>query len=288
MWKKDKEKERLSKFSCPEEDDLDTSGALLSDEIEHYANKFNMIYPFNPNNLKPASYELTVGDEYAKGGKIQKLYNETGKNEIKIEPFQVVVIKTHETINLPRFIIARWNIRVRWAYRGLLWVGGPQVDPGWVGNLSCPIYNLSNKDIILRLGDPIAIMDFVKTTPFKNDNEKYDRPPSRVIFEDYEPETLESALWTETRERMHDVENQVNKFERNLEYFIGISFTIITVIFAAMAIFVSSGQQSATQGAVNFVSWWNYVVIGFSIVAIALSIITLNIAKKAERRVGEK
>ena len=52
---------------------------------------------------------------------------------------------------MPRFLIGRWNIRVTVAYKGLLWVGGPQVDPGWVGHLFCPIYNLSDQEVNFKL-----------------------------------------------------------------------------------------------------------------------------------------
>jgi deoxycytidine triphosphate deaminase len=139
---------------------------LLSDEIKFYVEKCKLIDPFDEESLKPAAYELRVGYEYAMDGKIKKLSDATGENFVEIPPFQVVVIKTMERVNLPRFMIARWNIRVRKAYDGLLWVGGPQVDPGYVGYLSCPIYNLSDKAVKLELGDNIAVIDFVKTTPF--------------------------------------------------------------------------------------------------------------------------
>ncbi|KFD42568.1 hypothetical protein HY02_00295 [Peptococcaceae bacterium SCADC1_2_3] len=137
---------------CPEEDPKGEPGVLLSDEIERYVCEFKLIDPFNSENLKAASYQLTVGDEYAVGGEIGKLYDEAGKNKIKIPPFEVTVIKTKEMINMPRFLIGRWNIRVSKAYDGLLWVGGPQVDPGYVGHLYCPIYNLSNREVIYRVG----------------------------------------------------------------------------------------------------------------------------------------
>jgi hypothetical protein len=69
MNRREQEKEELLHYHCPEEDDFKTyGGVLLSDEITHYAIKHKMIDPFNPSNLKPASYYLTIGDEYAVGG----------------------------------------------------------------------------------------------------------------------------------------------------------------------------------------------------------------------------
>src|SRR3972149_3072064 len=217
MNRKEQEKERLSKYPCPEKDtrEKETFGVLLSDEIEYYVREHKMIDPFNIENLKPASYELTVGYEYSIGGESKTLSDENGKNIIEIKPFEVVIIRTREVINLPRFIIARWNIRVRKAYEGLLWVGGPQVDPGWVGYLSCPLYNLSYRPVTLTLYDPIAVIDFVKTTPFnkgecveyqlkKGENKPERQLPSRILFEDYNPGKLKSALFTEAAQKIDE------------------------------------------------------------------------------------
>lgn len=171
MKRREQEKERLKKYQCPDSDPYGTFGVLLSDEIERYVAWFRLIDPFDCNNLDPAAYKLTVGDECAVGGEKKELCDEPNKNKITIPPFEVAVIKTHETVNLPRFLIARWNIYITLAYEGLVWVGGPQVDPGYVGHLFCPVYNLSDKEVTLRLHDTIAIIDFIKTTSFKN--EKY-------------------------------------------------------------------------------------------------------------------
>jgi hypothetical protein len=46
----------------------DVHGILLSDQITFFANNHGLIKPFDPDNLKPAGYELTVGDEYFKSG----------------------------------------------------------------------------------------------------------------------------------------------------------------------------------------------------------------------------
>jgi hypothetical protein len=41
---------------------------------------------------------------------------------------------------------------------------GPQVDPGFSGALSCPLYNLTNMDLTIRRGQDFATIDFEKTT----------------------------------------------------------------------------------------------------------------------------
>jgi deoxycytidine triphosphate deaminase len=129
-------------------------GVLLSDEIIFYSENCNLIHPFVRENLKPAGYELTVGDEYFLSGSFFDLDPENDKKKtVTIPPFDVAILKTTEIVCLPRYLIARWNIRVKHAYAGLLWVGGPQVDPGYVGHLFCPIYNLSDKHVTLPIGE---------------------------------------------------------------------------------------------------------------------------------------
>ncbi len=264
MGKKEEESERLSSYECPERDERvdKPCGVLLSDQIEHCVNIFRMIDPFNPRNLKPAGYELTVGDQYSVGGEVLPLA-EGGK--ITIPPFQVVIIKIAETLNLPRFLIARWNIRVKWAYEGLLWVGGPQVDPGWVGPLCCPIYNLSNKEVKIPRGEPIAVIDFVTTTPFvKGRSKEYEnRPPKRLLFEDYNTE-LQSALFTEAGRKISTVENRIGSVESKVDTSVGVAITILTILFAVLALFVSPPERA--------ISWWVVASAVFSILALILSI----------------
>jgi deoxycytidine triphosphate deaminase len=141
------ERARLASFK-PSDPHPEIHGVLLSDEIIFYAENHRLITPFDRDSLKPAGYELSVGDEYFISGEFLTIdirRPETAR--IIIPPFEVAVIKTRETLCLPRYLIARWNIRVIHAYSGLLWVGGPQVDPGYVGHLFCPIYNLSDKPV---------------------------------------------------------------------------------------------------------------------------------------------
>ena len=51
---------------------------LLDDEIRYYAEHHALIEPFNPGNLKPARYQLTLGQEAKVGrGKSPRLTRTT-------------------------------------------------------------------------------------------------------------------------------------------------------------------------------------------------------------------
>jgi deoxycytidine triphosphate deaminase len=255
---------------APSEDDPspDVRGILLSDQITRFAMDQQLITPFNPENLKPAGYELTVGDEYFLSGEFLPLVD-----RITIPPFEVAVIKTGEILRLPRYMIARWNIRVRHAYSGLLWVGGPQVDPGYVGHLFCPIYNLSDKPVTLNLGDALALMDFQKTT-FYDKNKTSDNlvryvfPPQRVILEDYGIDDLKSALFTRAGRKLDEFEETIRNLESRFVTFTQISFAIFALVIGLLAL----SSKPTSEATLLSASWVGAVTVSMSVAAILIAI----------------
>ncbi|HVR47704.1 MAG TPA: hypothetical protein VMT95_13825 [Candidatus Binatia bacterium] len=235
-------------------------GVLLSDQIKLHCKLYGLIDPLDEAQLKPAAYELRIGRLCSIGGQKRVLSDdESEEAEFTIDPFEVAVIETLERLNMPRYLIARWNVRVRWAYEGLLWVGGPQVDPGYRGHLFCPIYNLSNKPVTLRYREAIASIDFVPTTEFhENSSRPYDAPRQRkrIIFDDYP--RLQSGLATLVKEK-------VGQFEVSLRS-LQIQFTQYSVItFAALAILVTA--LTAVAGKDTRFNVWDFT---FALAALAI------------------
>jgi deoxycytidine triphosphate deaminase len=244
--------------------------------IEHYATKYRLIEPFQKENLKPASYKLTIGDEYSVGGQINKVSSISPNNFVKIPPFEVAIIKTKERLNLPVFLIGRWNIQVTRAYQGLIWVGGPQVDAGWVGYLCCPIYNLSDEEVVLRYGESIAIIDFEKTTPFHEGKSKpylkKGEVPERILFEDYHPERLRSALKTFITENIQKFDSQVNALQLRVDQFISITFAVVAVLFTAVALFFGKPDSP---------NWWDPGLLWICVISIFMSMLAWVNSKSA-------
>ncbi len=283
--RREKEEEELKRLIAkrPKDDTkYEFTGVLLNDAIERCAKDFELISPFSPEHLKPANYKLRIGDEYAIGGQIKQLSDKPGQNEITIEPFDVAVIKTLETLNMPRFLIARWNIRVQLAYEGLLWVGGPQVDAGYVGHLFCPIYNLSDKPVTLKYGDYIAVIDFIKTSTFTEGKSlnypgTLDVPslPELILFEDYKPQNLKSALATRVVSQLRDFNHKLEKLTNNVEErmsavqgridsFVSLTFAVVALLFAAVTLFF---------GKPNEPNWWDPTVFWVCTLAIFISML---------------
>lgn len=141
--------------------DPESVGILLSDRIEFYAMRVSLISPFDRGSLGPASYTLHVGKEYI----LNNRHGDLSKNEtVEIPPNGLIYIRFFEEVNIPHYMIARFNLRVKQVYRGLLLGTGPQVDPGFRGHLNCPIHNFTDEPKVIRYGDPLVTIDFEKTT----------------------------------------------------------------------------------------------------------------------------
>jgi deoxycytidine triphosphate deaminase len=141
-------------------------GLLLSDQIHELCLAGLIICKgYDPKYLRPASYTLTIGELYIDSNGKQQRLSKVGDSFI-FKKNSIVYVSASEELDLPYYIVARFNLRVQWVYEGILLGTGPQVDPGFRGCLSCPLYNLTNLDITIKRGQPFATIDFEKTTSF--------------------------------------------------------------------------------------------------------------------------
>ena len=181
---------------------------------------------------------------------------------------------------MPDFLIGRWNIRTRWAYAGLIWVGGPQVNPGFRGRIMCPLWNLSNREIEVEWGESVAVMDFVTTTPPEKSNRKplWDKR-TRFVFEEYISADLRSGLVTDAVDAIKRVEEKSSKTRTDLEAAIdrsrdrvdsitSVMFTALGVLIAAVAIFAT--KPPSPDGSPQY--WWEPTVFLLSWLTTALAL----------------
>jgi deoxycytidine triphosphate deaminase len=238
---------------------------LLDDEIRFYSN-----HPTYP--LKPARYQLTLGDEARIGGKRQPI---TQDRPLIIEPHQVAIVKTREKLNIPRFLIARWNLTVSRVYEGLLWVGALQVDPGWVGYLPCPLYNMSDKPVELRYGEKLFTIDFVRTTRFGPGCTPYrrDNPPNPPLTT-FDEHHLHSGPYEALRrvDELLDFRN-----------FTVLAITVMVAVLAAIAsaLGVVAIRPTAEGTVVNgwqLISGWPMAALVGSAIAVVLSLGSLMVS----------
>ena len=253
---------------------------LLADEIKRRCDEEGMIEPFKSDQLRAASYQLTLGDEANVGGEYKQL---TNSKPLVLEPHQVAVVKIGETLRIPRDLIARWSLRVTNIYDGLLWTGGPQVDPGWEGQLYCPVYNLAERTVVLRCGDPLFTIDFVNTTGTTDDlkgiKELKEDPdykevwfePKRRSLQDHDRHQLKSAPY----EALQDL-SELSHFRRTA--YVAASFMMLALTLMVGALTVIAGT---TYVEITFplAVWCLWVILGvmalFAFVSFVVSIFVL-------------
>lgn len=221
---------------------------LLADEIRYYCENPDspMIAPFKLEDLRAASYSLRLGTEIHVGGRTEHFRD----GKVVLEPHQVAVVSTLETLNIPRFLIARWSLRVRKIYEGLLWTGGLQVDPGWRGRLFCPVYNLSDEEVELRFEDKFFTMDFIRTTALTDEyyaivrdypKTRYPSAEEDPHIDDYDTRRIHSAPYERLR-NLESVEDEVRQLRTTILSGFGILFAAIGAVVAGLTIFAATAQ----------------------------------------------
>lgn len=219
-------------------------GAVLTkDEIKRYCDSpIKLIDPFEDRRkyLKPASYHLRLGSYYRKEGEDHILSDED--QILKIPRHGIVIVRTYERINMSGFLVGRWNLKVKMVYRGLVWVGSLQVDPGYQGYLFCPLYNLSNKEQELIYKEPLFTIDFVRTTASKDENGDSSWTPQIERSVDTAADLDTGALTTAPieefkgmREKLEENKKIVGNFRSRIDSFQAITFTVLGIIVAALA-----------------------------------------------------
>ncbi|MBI2916789.1 MAG: hypothetical protein HYY01_02245 [Chloroflexi bacterium] len=266
---------------------------LLYDDIKYYCTEVTpkLIDPFRKENLKPARYQLTLGPEARIDGKTICIDD---NHPLIIPAHQVAIVRTSEVLNIPRFLIGRWNLKVDMVYKGLLWVGGQQVDPGWTGYLPCPLYNLSRRDIRIAFGEQLFTIDFVRTTRFVRKGTEEGRSEARVYpvppkkgynpplgkYDDWE---LKSGPY-EVFARLDAVEEDQATLAQRSSAQTNTIFTMLAVIIAALAVFFGAAMLANTEPMRRLLPDLGSVATFLAALALAISVITLIWSKPFRRR----
>jgi deoxycytidine triphosphate deaminase len=240
---------------------------LLRDEIREYCkNDPKLIDPFVDDKklLKPASYHLRLGDRCRVNGEEYNLSR--GNPVLRIPPHGIAIVRTLEKVNIPGFLIARWNLKVKKVYKGLVWVGSLQVDPGYSGYLFCPLYNLSNEEQRLEYEETLFTIDFVRTT---KGCELWSPDPSRPTdcLGALDTDRLKSAPKEQFDSMRTDIDNMKSEIRRVEQ----LTFVVLAIIVAAVAVLASLHVFGQFPGAY----WLNWVAIGISGLAILMASIAL-------------
>jgi deoxycytidine triphosphate deaminase len=150
-------------------------GAVLrAEEIRRYVTDYNLLIDkmtYRAASLKGASYTMSphstegwiINDA---GGHELLLRRQNSRGGYYVVPRNsLVYIRLREVLRLPFYIIGRHNLKIDYVYQGLLLGTGPQVDPGFTGQIYIPLHNLTNQQVDIYIDESFVSIDFVRTGP---------------------------------------------------------------------------------------------------------------------------
>jgi len=131
-------------------------------EWDKWGRKF-IIDPFNPINLTPFSYDLSIGAEiYSCNQEIVKKLGDDQDDTYWMFPRETIVIKTEEFIALPPYYSAtvwpRFKMVTEAIFQSMV-----KIDPTWYGELGIAITNLSAAKYPIRRGDTFGTLIIYET-----------------------------------------------------------------------------------------------------------------------------
>ena len=233
---------------------------LLADEIKEYVEKYKILInpnDFNERSLKGASYSMKPDpkeayyfDEKRKQTNLKRGKDENGSFYI-VKRNSLVYIKLSQRLILPYYIIGRHNLTIKYVYQGLLLGTGPQVDPGFEGNLFIPLHNLTNRDVNVYIDKSFVSIDFVRTSPIiLHKGEVNSREEFARTYPEYRPISstklgrIKLVDYLDGARPSSSLAEFVPRFEKNtkkMEKFLGRKWIDIVLVIAASGVLLASG-----------------------------------------------
>jgi deoxycytidine triphosphate deaminase len=239
----------------------DIDPALLnSADIYDYVAATGMIWPFDPEKLKSASYEVKLlGKCVYCDGEGEYVRDIQNNQPFILKANSIAFVTLEPTFRLPDYIALRFNLKITNVYRGLLLGTGPLVDPGFVGKLSLPLHNLTSNDYKFMGGEPLIWMEFTKLSSHSQWNPSSGQASS--IFS--------KAKYKEFRNQPCDVEGYLRKADSQRKIRSSIPNVIQDAQNSAKKSAISAEEAAEKAKSIEFrVTWGSLIAIVVSIIAV--------------------
>ena len=130
--------------------DVDIEESILSGRL--------VIDPYDPTALQPASLDMRLGEGFSVPG--------TGsEGRLWLPTGRLVLGHTLEYVKIPDDLAARVEGKSTWGRRGLqVHLTAGFIDPGFQGQITLELLNVSGHTLFLKPGSPIAQLSFHRLT----------------------------------------------------------------------------------------------------------------------------
>src|SRR4051812_9728078 len=99
---------------------------LSENEISMLVTEFGLIEKFEASSLERATYDMRLGEEYARQGAVARLAD--AAPSLVLQPGDFALLTTHEELVMTLDLVAHLGLASQWARRGLVSLFSPQVD----------------------------------------------------------------------------------------------------------------------------------------------------------------
>jgi len=142
-----------------------SSALLNSDDIIKYILTTGMLFPFEPRNLKGATYTCTFSGTYLRRNDETKELEScsiSDNDELVIKPNSITYLEISTDFRIPSYLVLRFNLQVSNVYKGLLLGTGPIIDPDFVGKINIPLHNFTTNEYVIKKGAELISIEFTK------------------------------------------------------------------------------------------------------------------------------
>lgn len=115
-----------------------------------------VIDPFDTALVRPASYDCRVGRVLLAGRGVVDPH----KEKVVLRTGDWAEIETLEVIELSTKVAATYGLRSSITRRGIIWFGGPQIDPGYRGKIFTSVFNPTSEPFEIEPNYPFCSLIF--------------------------------------------------------------------------------------------------------------------------------
>ncbi|MGB9636183.1 MAG: dCTP deaminase [Thermoplasmata archaeon] len=132
--------------------------SVLADReiIENLRENKLKIEPFIEQHLTPNGIDLCIGEVWVEG-----MAEKVTEGEISIPGHTRFLVATRECVGLPENLVGLLWLKTSLARKGIIGSFG-LVDAGFNGNLTLAMYNSSGKSVVVKCGEKIVQLCFLK------------------------------------------------------------------------------------------------------------------------------
>lgn len=190
---------------------------LIQEEIRRLSINRGLINPFHGDNAQGASYDMRLGEKCyisSSPGSNDGIVLLEDNKEITIPKNTIFMFQTMEKLTLPLNLVGKLSLRMGLIRQGLIMPSQPQIDAGYDNYVFGMLYNLSNRDIILKRGDHIASVEFYKlhkeVEPYRDHYQNYS-------LADYVAHHVQSSM-DYLNEKMDDSIKRIRRSQETIEF----------------------------------------------------------------------